>query len=99
MLMLRIMVFVDVTLYSGVSRSDVSKERHAFETSTSVTTITRRNIPEDLNHHEHGSFLRYADHSPPSCVEVKNAWRFTSTLVYVLFALHIQTHSNGVIVS
>jgi hypothetical protein len=30
--------------------------------------------------------VREADHSPPSSAEVKNAWNYTSTLLYVFMA-------------
>jgi hypothetical protein len=39
--------FSDVTLLTGQSVCDVSKERSAFEMSVTVDQSTRRNIPED----------------------------------------------------
>jgi hypothetical protein len=38
---------------------------------------------------------READHSPPSCAEVKNAWSYTSTPQYVFVAWCLVKHRDN----
>jgi hypothetical protein len=38
---------------------------------------------------------READHSPPSSAEVKNAWSYTSTYLYVFMVWYVVKHSDN----